>query len=86
MKIGHDLNIYPNLLFLFYDIGWPNPECVSINNGIYICHNCASIHQSVYHLEISYIKALFEEPTCTFSFIQLRVMINGGNSRAAKFY
>ena len=40
-----------------FDCGWGNPEYVSINNGIFLCFNCAtSIHLEHYPVEVSYIK------------------------------
>lgn len=36
---------------------------VSINHGIFLCHNCASIHQNNYGVEISFVKRLIDNRT-----------------------
>ena len=33
---------------------------VSINHGIFLCHNCASIHQAHYGVEISFVKSIID--------------------------
>jgi hypothetical protein len=37
-------------------------------------------------MEVSFAKSLFKEPTCRFNYLQLRVLINGGNKNALLFY
>jgi hypothetical protein len=44
------------------------------------------IHQASYSIQISYTKSLFLEPTCRFNYLQLRVLINGGNKNAFDFF
>lgn len=44
------------------------------------------IHQASYSVEISYPKSLFHEPTCRLNYVQLRVLINGGNKNAFDFF
>jgi hypothetical protein len=56
-----------------------------MNNGVFICGNCALIHKSSYPLEVSYPKSLFT-PNDRFNYLQLRVLINGGNKNALQFY
>ena len=34
---------------------------VSINHGIFLCHNCASIHQAHYGVEISFVKSIIDK-------------------------
>jgi hypothetical protein len=38
---------------------------VSINHGIFLCFNCACIHQSNYGAEISFVKKLMDERVLT---------------------
>ena len=57
---------------------------VSINHGIFLCANCATgIHKEHYPVEISCIKAISEDE---FNYLQLRVLINGGNKAAFDFF
>jgi hypothetical protein len=47
------------------DLVGPNPTefeeiYVSINHGIFLCGNCAYIHQSNYGVEISFVKKLMD--------------------------
>ena len=73
-----------------YLLGWHEVDYVSINNGIFLCFNCAvGIHKEHYPVEVSYIKAI--TANCghdedTFTYLQLRVLINGGNKAAFEFY
>ena len=65
-------------------LGWENPSHVSINHGIFLCANCATgIHIEHYPVEISFIKAI---NTDEFNYLQLRVMIKGGNKAAFDFF
>ena len=63
---------------------------VSINHGVFLCHNCAQIHQAHYGAEISFIKSIADphltglvtDPNqkSSWTFTQLRVLIiSGGN-------
>ena len=40
---------------------------VSINNGIFLCSNCAYIHQANYGVEISFVKKLMNDQVITES-------------------
>ena len=65
-------------------LGWENPTHVSINHGIFLCANCAvGIHIEHYPVEVSYIKSIAEDE---FNYLQLRVLINGGNQNAYTFF
>jgi len=33
---------------------------VSVNHGIFLCENCAMIHQDNYGVEVSYIKPIID--------------------------
>jgi len=55
-----------------------------MNHGIFLCTNCATgIHLEHYPVEVSFIKAINEEE---FNYLQLRVLINGGNQAAFDFF
>ena len=57
---------------------------MSINHGIFLCANCAiGIHIEHYPVEASCIKAISEDE---FNYLQLRVLINGGNKAAFDFF
>ena len=65
-------------------IGWPNPTHVSMNHGIFLCANCATgIHLEHYPVEVSFIKSIKDDE---FNYLQLRVLINGGNKAAFDFF
>jgi ADP-ribosylation factor GTPase-activating protein 2/3 len=53
-----------------------NPLNVSINNGVFLCDNCAKAHKSL-GVGISYVKSMKEE----FDEYLLAYMIRGGNRR-----
>ena len=55
-----------------------------MNHGIFLCANCAlGIHIEHYPVEVSFIKSLTED---NFNYLQLRVLINGGNKAALDFF
>ena len=57
---------------------------MSINHGIFLCANCATgIHIEHYPCEVSFIKCI---ETDEFNYLQLRVLINGGNKAAFDFF
>lgn len=67
-----------------FDCGWRDPDYVSISNGIFLCFNCATgIHKVVYPVEVSYIKSIV---TDSFTVMQLRVLINGGNKACHDYF
>ena len=67
-----------------FDCSWAGPTHVSINQGIFLCANCATgIHIEHYPVEVSFIKAIDVDE---FNYLQLRVLINGGNKAAFDFY
>ena len=69
---------------------------VSMNHGIFLCHNCASIHQAHYGVEISFVKSISEVNESSASlyqankllklskwtYTQLRVLIISGGNKA----
>lgn len=57
---------------------------MSMNHGIFLCSNCAiGIHMEYYPVEVSCVKAIH---TDHFNYLQLRVLINGGNDAAYNFF
>lgn len=57
---------------------------MSINHGIFLCDNCATgIHAEHYPVEVSFIKPIANS---SFSYPQMRVLINGGNKAAFDFF
>ena len=76
---------FSTLIFLHTFIGWSNPTHVSINNGVFLCSNCAiGIHLEHYPVEVSCIKSISDPDQ--FNYQQLRVLINGGNQNAFEFF
>ena len=47
-------------------VGFPNPEYVSVNNGVFLCFNCAcGIHTLHYGMEVSFIKPITSPTWCS---------------------
>lgn len=64
-------------------LGTADPAYISINQGAFLCFNCACcIHRIHYGVEISYIKSIF---TDAWNHQQLRVLINSGNKALREF-
>jgi len=62
---------------LCFDCGQTNSFYVSVNQGVFICVNCAyGIHRLHYGVEVSYIKSIFKDP---WNHQQLRALIHSGN-------
>ena len=57
---------------------------------MFLCYNCATgIHLEHYPAEISFIKAINDrsgQEEDQFNYLQLRVLINGGNKVAYDFF
>ena len=77
-----------NNQYLF--LGWHEVDYVSLNNGVFLCFNCATgIHLEQYPSEVSFIKSINNRSGIgedEFNYLQLRVLINGGNKAAFDFY
>lgn len=71
----------PENLFCF-DCGSPNATWGSVNNGIFLCLNCAGIHRSL-GVQISYIKSLSMDD---WDNNQINLMKISGNERLKKFF
>jgi len=65
-----------------FDCSQPNPQWASVNNGIFICMNCASLHKSM-GTHISFTRSLSMDPWSEF---QLRLMALGGNKKHKEFF
>ena len=50
---------------------------VSINHGIFLCHNCAYIHQNHYGVEVSFIKSIIDNRTISDSSGGLQSQLSG---------
>ena len=67
---------------------------VSINHGIFLCYNCASIHQSNFGVEISFVKRINDETKIStkelkvskWTYTQLRVLIDSGGNKGFADY
>lgn len=58
-----------------FDCNGLNPQWASVNNGIFICMNCAALHRSM-GVNVSYVRSLSMD---TWTEKQLRLMALGGN-------
>ncbi|EKE38087.1 hypothetical protein ENUP19_0380G0052 [Entamoeba nuttalli] len=65
-----------------FDCGKNNPTWCSLNNGVYLCMNCAGIHRS-YGVHISFVRSLTLD---NFKPQQLVMMKLGGNKRAKEYF
>ena len=63
---------------------------VSVNHGIFLCQNCALLHQTNYGVEVSFIKPAVDLPNSgskqRWTYTQLRVLIISGGNRAFRDY
>ena len=76
---NYDLQYFANLDSenkICFDCGGPFPTCVSINNGVFICTNCAKNHESLGY-NISFIHQI----SSPWDPYLLSYALRGGNSR-----
>ncbi|KAL9643962.1 hypothetical protein ABK040_005431 [Willaertia magna] len=59
-----------------------NPDWCSVNNGVFICLNCAGIHRSL-GVEISFVKSAVYDK---WSDEQAQMMLCGGNRKAREYF
>ena len=64
-----------------FDCSQPNPQWASVNNGIFICMNCAALHRSM-GLSISFVRSLSMD---SWTEKQLRMMALGSNKNLKNF-
>lgn len=64
-----------------FDCGGASPQWASVNNGVFICMNCAALHRSLGQ-GISFVRSLSMDK---WSEKQLKLMALGGNKRLKDF-
>ena len=65
-----------------FDCGAPDPDWTSVNNGIFICVDCAGLHRS-YGSQVSFVRSIKFD---TWSNTQLSFMSMGGNENLYEFF
>ena len=65
-----------------FDCNQANPQWASVNNGIFICMNCAALHRSM-GVATSYVRSLSMD---TWSERQLELMALGGNKELKNYF
>lgn len=64
-----------------FDCAQPQPQWASVNNGTFICMNCAALHRSMgFHASI--VRSLSMD---TWDMNQLKQMALGGNKKLKEF-
>ena len=65
-----------------YDCQQPSPQWASVNNGTFICMNCAAMHRSM-GVQTSFVRS---QSMDTWSNEQLKMMAMGGNKKLRDFF
>ena len=65
-----------------FDCSQANPQWASVNNGIFICMNCAALHRSM-GTGISFIRSISMD---AWTEKQLKLMALGGNKKLKDFF
>lgn len=65
-----------------FDCGHSHPSWVSVNNGIFLCLNCAGIHRG-FGVQISFVRSLLMDK---LSSKQMSLLRNGGNKKLYEFF
>ena len=58
------------------------PKFVSVNNGIYICIDCATVHREFGDKKVSWVRSLEMDNLTPF---QLKMLEKGGNAKFREF-
>ena len=66
-----------------FDCGKSNPECISLNYGIFICNSCAQFHIKLFHDKSK--SSILNNNLNLLTFEQLSYLFHGGNARLS-FY
>ena len=65
-----------------FDCGQAQPQWASVNNGTFICMNCAALHRSM-GVNVSFVRSLSMD---TWSEKKLKLMALGGNQKLKEFF
>jgi len=58
-----------------FECGVQDPQWISVNNGIFICLNCAGLHRS-FGVQVSFVRSLEMD---NISDLQKKMLVYGGN-------
>ena len=64
-----------------FDCKASHPQWASVNNGIFICMNCAGIHRGL-GVQISFVRSMTMD---AWSLNQLKIMCCGGNRKFTEY-
>mmetsp|Transcript_11163 Transcript_11163/g.18751 ORF Transcript_11163/g.18751 Transcript_11163/m.18751 type:complete len:98 (-) Transcript_11163:721-1014(-) len=66
---------------LCFDCGVVSPQWASLNNGVFVCLNCAGVHRGL-GVQTSFIRSLTLD---SWTMAQLQQMRAGGNSKLKEY-
>ena len=62
--------------------GAEGPKWASVNNGIFLCKDCAGVHRGM-GINVSFVRSVEMD---AWNEVQLKCMTNGGNARVKEFF
>ena len=62
--------------------GAEGPKWASVNNGIFLCKDCAGVHRGM-GINVSFVRSVEMD---AWNEVQLKCMTNGGNARIKEFF